>query len=159
MGLTFKVLMQYFSLQHQTLLSPPGIFTTEHHLHFGPGFSIFWELFLCFSPVAYWILTNLGGSSSSVISFSLFILFMGSWDKNIGVVCHSLLQWTIFCQNSTHWLVCWVSQHGMTHRFVELHKAVIYIIGLLSFLWLWILFQNLKNCNSYFFCLPSDRWG
>ena len=29
------------------------------------------------SPVAFWTLSNLGGSSSSVLSFCLYILFMG----------------------------------------------------------------------------------
>ena len=29
----------------------------------------------------------------------------GSWGKNTGVACHSLLQWTTFCQNSTPWPV------------------------------------------------------
>ena len=49
-----------------------------------------------------------GDSSSSVISFCLFILFclfMHSWGKNIGMVCHSLLQWTTFCQNLSLWPV------------------------------------------------------
>ena len=26
-----------------------------------------------------------------------------SWGKNPGVVCHSLVQWTLFCQNSSLW--------------------------------------------------------
>ena len=40
-------------------------------------FFIFLELFLHSSPVAYWAPTNLGSSSFSVLSFCLFILFMG----------------------------------------------------------------------------------
>ena len=36
-----------------------------------------WTIFKVSSPVAYWAPTNLGSSSFSVISFSLFILFMG----------------------------------------------------------------------------------
>ena len=50
---------------------------TEHSFCFDSAFSFFLELFLCFSPVAYWAPTNLGSSSFSVISFCLFILFMG----------------------------------------------------------------------------------
>ena len=42
--LTLQVHMQYCSLQHQTLLSPPDISTTEHHFHFGPDASFFLEL-------------------------------------------------------------------------------------------------------------------
>ena len=33
--------------------------------------------YLCCSPVAYWTPSDLGGSSSSVVSFCIFILFMG----------------------------------------------------------------------------------
>ena len=37
----------------------------------------------------------------SHIMYSLFILLMGSMKgKNAELVCHSLLQWTMFCQNS-----------------------------------------------------------
>ena len=39
--------------------------------------SFFLELFLHSSPVTYWTPTDLGGSSSSVISFCFFILFVG----------------------------------------------------------------------------------
>ena len=44
---------------------------------------------------------GLQGLNSGTISFYLSILFMGSSDKNTGVGCHSLLKWTIFCQNSS----------------------------------------------------------
>ena len=51
--------------------------TTEHCFCFGSLSSFFLELFLHWSPVAYWAPTNLGSSSFSVLSFCLFILFMG----------------------------------------------------------------------------------
>ena len=46
---------------------------------FGFGFisSFFLKLLLHSSPVAYWAPIDLGSSSFSVISFCLFILFMG----------------------------------------------------------------------------------
>ena len=98
MNLTFQVPMQYCSLQHQTILSPPDYTSTpEHHFCFGSVSSFFLEPFLCSSPVAYWILTNLGGSSFSVVSLCLFVLFRDSQGKNAEVVCQSLLQWTTFC--------------------------------------------------------------
>ena len=34
----------------------------------------------------------------------------------------------------------WVALNGMAHSFIELHKAVIHVIILVSFLWLWFLF-------------------
>ena len=42
-----------------------------------PVSSFFLELFLHWSPVAYWASTELGSWSFSVLSFCLFILFMG----------------------------------------------------------------------------------
>ena len=58
------------------------IFATRH-IHswasfpLWPSYFILSDLFLHSSPVSYWIPTDLGGLSSSVISFCLFILFMG----------------------------------------------------------------------------------
>ena len=108
MDLTFQLPMQYCSLQNQTLLSPPDTSTTEHRFHFGPVTSFFLEVLviaLQSSAVAYWTPSNLGGLSSGVISFCLFILFMVSCCNNTEVVCHFLLQGTAFCQNSPQWPV------------------------------------------------------
>ena len=77
MDLTFQVPMQYCSLQHRTLLPSPVPFTTGFCFCFGSVRSFFLELFLHWSPVAYWAPTSLGSSSFSVLSFCLFILFMG----------------------------------------------------------------------------------
>ena len=82
MDLTFQVTMQYCSFQHQTLLSPPDTSTTECHFHFGPTSFFLLKLFPCSFPVVYWIPSDLGGSSSGVLSYCLFILFMGfSWQE------------------------------------------------------------------------------
>ena len=70
---------------------------------FGSVSSVFLELFLHWSPVACWAPTDLGSSSFSV----LFAFSYCSWvlKARMGsqVVCHSLLQWTTFCQNSSPW--------------------------------------------------------
>ena len=55
----------------------PVTSTTGHCFHFGFVSSFFLELFLHWSPVAYWAPTDLGSSSFSILSFCLFILFMG----------------------------------------------------------------------------------
>ena len=109
--------------------------------------SFFLELFLHWSSVAYWAPTNLGSSCFSVLSFCFFILFMGFSRQeywNILLQCHSLLQWTSFCQTSPPW----PAHLGWPHRawlsFIELDKAVVRVIRLTIFLWLW------------FLCLPSD---
>ena len=61
----------------------------------------------------------------------------GSQGKNTEVVCHSLLQWTSFCQT----FLPWPARLGWPHRawlsFIELDKAVVRVIRLPSFLWLW----------------------
>ena len=82
MDLTFQVPMQYYSLQHWTLLSPPDTSTNEHCFCFGPSASLFLELLVIVlhsSPVAYWTPFGLGewrGHLPVVVSFCLFILFM-----------------------------------------------------------------------------------
>ena len=60
MDLTFQVPMQYCSLQHLTLLPSPVTSTTGCCFCFGSISSFFLELFLHWSPVAYWAPTNLG---------------------------------------------------------------------------------------------------
>ena len=77
MDLIFQVPMQYCSLQHQTLLLPSVTSTTGYWFCFGSIPSFFLELFLYWSPVAYWTPTDLGSSPFTVLSFCLFILFMG----------------------------------------------------------------------------------
>ena len=69
--------MQNCSLQHQTLLLSSVTSTTGCCFCFGsiPWFLL--ELFLHWSLVAYWAPTHLGSSSFSILSFCLFILFMG----------------------------------------------------------------------------------
>ena len=72
----------------------------------------------------------------------LFACSFCSWDfqgKNTEVVCHSLLQWTMSCQNSPPWPV-WIGWPCLAHSFIELDKAVAHVISLFSFLWLWFPF-------------------
>ena len=69
--------MQCCSLQHWTLLLSPVTSTAGYCFCFGSIPSLFLELFLHWSLVAYWSLSDLGSSSFSILSFCLFILFMG----------------------------------------------------------------------------------
>ena len=77
LDLTFQVPMQYCSLQHRTLFLPPVTSTAGCCFCFGSIPFFFLELFLHWSPVAYWTPTDLGSSSFSILLFCLFILFMG----------------------------------------------------------------------------------
>ena len=47
---------------------------------------------------SFWTPTDLGGSSFSAIFFVFSHCSWGSQGKNTDVLCHSLLQWTMFCQ-------------------------------------------------------------
>ena len=49
---------------------------------------------------------NLGSSLSVPYLFAFSCCLWGSQGKNTEVVCHSLLQWTTFCQNSLSWPIC-----------------------------------------------------
>ena len=53
------------------------------------------------------------------------------------MACHSLLQWTTLCQTSTPWPACLGWPHTAWLSFTELDKAVVHVITLTSFLWLW----------------------
>ena len=67
----------YAILQHRTLLPSPVTSTPRCCFCFGSVSSFCLELFLHWSPVACWAPTNLGSSSFSILSFSLFILIHG----------------------------------------------------------------------------------
>ena len=100
MDLTFQVPIQYCSLQHWTLLLSPVTSTAGHCFCPGSIPSFFLELFLHSSPVAYWAPTDLGVPLSVSYHFAFSYCSWGSQGKNTEVACHSLLQWTTFCQTS-----------------------------------------------------------
>ena len=70
---------------------------------------------------------------------------MGSQGKNTEVVCHSLLQWTTFCQTSPPW----PTRLGWPHRawlsFIELDQALVLM---------WVDWQVFRDYS--FIVLPSD---
>ena len=78
MDLTFQVPMQYCSLQHQTLLLSPVTSTTGYCFCFGSIPSVFLELFLHWSPVAYWAPTDLGVPLSVSYHFAFSYCSWGS---------------------------------------------------------------------------------
>ena len=139
--LTFQIPMQYCSLQCWTLLSPQDTSTIGHHFHFGSASSFLLEPSLLFSSSILDTYQPRGlGSSFSVISFCLFILFMGfsrqDWWSGLPVpspVDHALSELSTMIHPS------WVALHGMAHSLIELQKSVIHVIILVSFLWLWFL--------------------
>ena len=152
MDLTFQVPMRYCSLQHQTLLPPPATSTTGCCFCFGFISLFFLELLLHWCPVAYWKPTDLGSSSFSVLSFCPFVTVHG-------VLKAGMLKWFAipfssgphFVRTFHHDLSVLRQTHGcigMAHSYAELGKAVVHMIRLVSFLWMW-----------FSVCLPSDGGG
>ena len=133
MDLTFQVPMQYCSLQHQSLLPSPDTSTTWCYFCFGSVSSFFLELFLHWSPVTCWAPTNLGSLSFSVLSFFLFILFMGFSRQEYwsGLPFPSPVDHLF---SELHHNLC----------FIELDKAVVHVIRLVS------------SVIVVPICLPSD---
>ena len=129
--------MPHCSLQHWTLLLSPVTSTAGYCSCFGSIPSFFLELFLHWSPVAYWALIDLGVRLSVSYHFAFSYYSCGSQGKNTEVVCHSFLQWTTFCQTSPPWSfrLGWPQRAWLT--FIELYKVVVHVIKLASFLWLW----------------------
>ena len=92
---------------------------------------------------------HLRSSSFSVLSVCLFILFVGSSRQEYwrGLPFPSPVN-HILSELSTMTHLSWVALQGMDHSFTELDKAVVHVIRLVSFLWLW-----------FSVCLPSDGEG
>ena len=120
--------MKYCFSQYLTLFSQPGTSRNEHPFHFGPVTAYFLELLaivLCFSSVAYWTPFDMGCLSYGVISFCLFIMFMGFSRQEywgglpfLTPVDHSLSKiFTMTC-------LPWVALQGMALSFIELYKPL-----------------------------------
>ena len=148
-GLNIPGSYEIFFLQHQTLLPSPVTSKPGHYFCFHSISSLYLELFFYSSPVAYWASTDLGSLSFSVISFCLFILFVGfSRQEYWSDVALSSPVYQVLPELSAVTHSSWVALQGMTHSFIELDKAVVHVISLVSFL-----------CFSLWlsFCLPSDE--
>ena len=149
--LTFQVPMQYCSLQHQTLLLSPVTSTAGYCFCFGYIPSFFLELFLHWSPVTCWAPTDLGSSSFSILSFCLFVLFIGFSRQEYW----SVLQVPSPVDHILSDLSTMTCPFGWPHRagvsFIELDKGVVHVIRLTSFLWLWFqcVCPLMPSCNAY----------
>ena len=108
-----------------------------------PSFLSFWSYFSTLLQHIGHLLTW-GFHHSVPYLFAFSYCSWGSQGKNTEVVCHSLLQWTMFCQNSSPWPINlgWSYIAWLT----ELDKAAVHVISMISFPWLW-----------FSFCLSSER--
>ena len=135
-------------LYHQTLLPPPDTSTTGDRFGFNSASSFLLELFLCSSPITYWTSTDLGVHLSVSYLFAFSYCSWGSQGKNAEVVCHSLLQGTMFCQNSPPWPV----HLGWPY--------MAWLIVLLSYtkLWsMWSFWLVFCDCGFYSVCPLMDE--
>ena len=131
--LTFQVPMKYHSLQPQTLLLSPVTSTTECCFCFGSVSSFFLELFLYWSPVACWAPTDLESSPFSVLSFCLFMLFMGF----LGQEYWSGLPFSSPVDHFLSELFTMSHPSLVALHSIRLDNAVVRVMKLVSFLWLW----------------------
>ena len=126
MDLTFRVPMLYCSLQHWTLLLSPVPSTTGFSFCFGSIPSFFLELFLHWSPIAYWAPIDLGSSFFSVLSFCLFILLMGfSRQENWSVLPFTSTSGTHSVRLVHHDLSIFGWPHTAWLSLTELDKTVV----------------------------------
>ena len=153
MDLTFQVPMQYCSLQHSTLPLSPVSSTTGCCFCFGSIPSFLLELFLYSSPVAYWEPADLGSSSFGVLSFCLFVLFMGFSRQEYwsGFPFPSPVD-HIFSGLSTMTHLSWVAVHSMAHSFIELDKAKVkfkvkFLIILQAMASVFLIHPNITQCS------------
>ena len=138
MELIFQVSMQYCSLQRRPLLPSPVTSTAGCCFCFGSISSFFLDLFLHWSPIAYWAPTDLGSSSLSVLFFFFFAFSYCSWGsqcENIEVACHSLLHGQQFVRTLHHDLSILAVPTWHGSKFHELEKAVVHVIKLVSLLY------------------------
>src|SRR5574340_982028 len=100
MDLIFQVPMRYCSLQHQILLLSPVTSTAGIVFALAPSLHSFWSYFSTDLQKHIGHLLTWGVSLSVSYHFAFSYCSWGSQGKNTEVVCHSLLQWTTFCQIS-----------------------------------------------------------
>ena len=138
--------MQYCSLQHRILLLSPVPSTIGCCFCFGSIPSFFLELFLHWPPVAYWAPTDLGSTSFSILSFCLFILFMGFLRQEYwsGLPFPSPVD-QVLSDLSTMTRPSWVAPWAWL-SFIELDKAVVLV-------WLdWLVFCDYDFSVSALWC-------
>ena len=147
MDLTFQVSMQSCSLQHQNLLSSPVTST--------PGFLLWLHLFILsgvISPLISSSILDTYRPGELIFQCPIFLPL----HTVHGVLKARILKWFAipfssgprFVRTLHHEPSVLGALHSMAHSFTELDRAVVHVIRLVSFLWLW-----------FSVCLPSDGEG
>ena len=143
--LTFQVPMQYCSLQHQTLLLSPVTSTT--------GCCFWWlHIFILSGVISSRISSSILGTywpGEFLFQCPIFLPSHGVLKARI-LKCFAIpfSSGPVLSELSTMTSSSWVALHCMALSLIELDKAVVHVIRLVSFLWLW-----------FSVCLPSDGEG
>ena len=123
--LIFQVPMQDCSLQHQPLILSPVTCRTGVVFALAPSLHSFWSYFPTDLQWHIGYPLTWGVPLSVSYHFAFSYCSWGSQGKNTEVVCHSLLQWTTFCQTSPQWPDHLGWPHMAWLSFTELDKAVV----------------------------------
>ena len=125
MDLTFQVPMQYCSFTASDLAS----FTSP--IHNWVLFLLWLHAFILSGVISPLISSSILGTywpGEFLFQYPIILPLCYSWGsqgKNTEVVCHSLLQWTTFCQTSPPWPNHLGWPHTAWLSFIELDKAVV----------------------------------
>ena len=148
MDLTFQVPMQYCSLQHQTT-------SITSHIHSWVLFLLWLRLFILSVIISPLFSSSTLGTywpGEFIFQCPIFLPF----HTVHGVLKARILKWfaipfssgSYFVRTLHHDLSVLGGPTQHAHSFIELDKAVVHVISLVTFLWLW-----------FSFWLPSDRGG
>ena len=91
-----------------TLIHGPNIPGSYAILLFTALFLLWLNLFILSGAISPLFSSSIGYLLTWEVHLSMSYLFAFTWGsqgKSTEAVCHSLLQWTAFCQNSPPWLV------------------------------------------------------
>ena len=148
MGLTFQVPMQYcsYGMCFTSITSPIHSWVLV----------LLWHRFFILSGVISPLISSsiLGTCRPGEFIFQCPIFF--PFHTVHGFLKARILKWSAipfsseprFVRTLHHARPSWMALPGMVHSFIELDKAVVHVIRLVSFLWLW-----------FSVCLPSDGGG
>ena len=156
MGLTSRVPVQHCSLQPWSFLSHPDTATAGRFSTLAQPLHSSWNYF---SALPSSILDTYR-SQEFILRCHIFLPF----HTVHGVLTARILKWFAipfysgprFVRTVCHDLSILGGPTCVAQSFIELHKAVIHVMLLVSFLCLWFSFWRLWDYSSCFFCLPSD---
>ena len=107
MDLTFQVPMQYCSLHHRTLLLSPVTSIAGYSFCFGAIPSLFLELFLNWSPVAYWAPICMTSCRCSCRVLGIFVVWLSSKAYSSSYLLRMCIMFTTLMTSWLHFKVPW----------------------------------------------------